>query len=260
MNKMNLKINAKKFVDLINAGMVNDLISPVTLTLLKNKLAIIDTTLATDIAVVVLANKDYFDEYKQTGKESIVIEQEFLDRLGNGFKGDITEFSSTTEKITATDGIDTVTGELQEPSDRKFPLPLTPTKYGIIPDSNKYKAKIKDDDEWTEEMTLKGHNIYKTTAKSLKLPKAESYKLSLKDKILEVTIPFTTTNFTHKIEGESIVGKKEELIIDGEYYRNVVSNLSGDVYLVYNTEHVIFLESSENLTKTYAVATCIEAV
>jgi len=263
---MQIKMDPKKFISLIESGMAKrnqeSLISPLAVTLLENMLMIKDMTKNHDVVSLILANKEYFEDYKADIKDEIIMfDDEILDRLKDGFKN-TTTFVSTEKQLKMTDGVDKSNAELQEIMDKEFPLPLTKTKYGVIPDVNKYRAKKneKDVSKWTEEDCLKGYNIYKTTSDALKLPpKAECYTIKLDNNVLSATIPYTTTDFGHDIVGEHIFGKNIEFVISGEFYRNITSNLSGDVILLYNENRVIFINNNEkDLFKTFLAATRIK--
>jgi len=258
---MKFSTEAKKFISLVESAMVKkgsvSLIPEPNISILKNSIALINASARNDIASVVVAKKEYFSTLENDEKRTIIIEQEILDRLNEGFTSGDTTFTCEHDMFFAQDGTDRIEAELKfsDPT-KKFPIPLTQTTYGLITDLNKWKAK--ESEEWDEEKSLKGFNVYKTTAEALSLPKRDSYEISLKDGTLIATLPGTTTKMSHKIDGESVIGKKGRFLIDGEFYRNIVSNLEGEVYLIYNKNAIMFTCSSETLSKTYSAAARVE--
>ena len=254
---MKFKIETKKLLNILEKAMVKkgvwSLIPTPQFSFLESKIIGVNSNNRNDIASVMVIKSDHFEEYESKAKKIIPFEMEIYEALNEGFKNP-TEFTEEENVLYGDDGVDKLKAELPEPQENTFPLPITPTQYGLIPDIYKYKAKeVKDN--WSEEDTLGNMNVYKTTADALELPKRDEYTISLKNGVLTATMPKTISKVSHKIEGESIRGKKGHFIIDGKFYQNIVENLSGDVYIIFDNNHAIFTQSTDDIKLSYAAAT-----
>jgi len=253
---MKFKVETKKLLNILDKAMVKNgghlLIPTPHFSFLDSKIVAVNSNNRNDIASVMVIKSDHFEEYESKDKKIIPFEMEIYESLTEGFKNP-TEFTEEDDVLYGDDGVDKLEAELPEPLENTFPLPITPTQYGLIPDIYKYKAEVKED--WSEEDTLGNMNVYKTTADVLALPKRAEYTISLKNGVLTATMPKTISKLSHKIEGEIIRGKKGHFIIDGSFYQNIVSNLSGDVYIIFDNSHAIFTQSTDDIKLSYAAAT-----
>ena len=251
---MKAKIEPKRFKNILEAIMVSGEIEPFSIKSTEKGLTSINVTESSILASIVVANREYFLEFEPAENEEITFGKEVVERLRWGFKKDDLIINADEEKMLITDGTDKLPVELDEKIDRAFPIPITSTQYGLLPDYNKYKAE--DDKDWDEEKTLANYNIYKTDAANLDFPgSVTNYKLNLKDGNIFVSIDGVSTSFEHKVEGELIEGSDTSIIVSADLFKKIVSNLEGEVVLVFDDSSITLLQKEENLCKTFCLAT-----
>jgi hypothetical protein len=254
---MNFKIKPSKFIDLIESGMIRSgstsLIDNIQIKLKPTGMFITETTTGSDVAAVILAKKEFFEEYTVPKPTDLVITQEILDRIKEVKNSATFEFDD--KSLSVSDGVDTIHAELNAVTEKVFPLPISTTQYGPMLDFN--KLTVKEGEKWDEKKTLKDFNIYKTGSSFLKLPKKPSYDVLLKDGELSVSIPYTMTKHEHKISGTLETGKNVTMSVDGDYYTHIVDNMNGEVTIVFDKSKMIFIENNEQYSKTFALATRI---
>ncbi len=257
---MKATLEPKKLQTILSAAMIDGEIDPFTIKTNDKGLTAVNVTSSSNIASIIVAKADYFEKFEANGTEEIVFGKEVPDRLKWGFKKEHLDISADEDNLLISDGTDKLPVELDEKIDRKMPVPITYTKYGLIADYNLYGITRDGNDkpgDWDDEKALNGFNIYSTKAENLKFPgNVTNYKLVLEDGKISVSIGGTSTSFVHEVEGELVNGENIEIIVSADLFKKIVSNLNGDVHLIFNEQSITFTEDhNEGLSKTFCLAT-----
>lgn len=267
-NQVKAKLSPQRFQNIISSAMISTEIDPIRLKVGEKGIIAMNASASGHLFSIVLAHvspektdDDYFISYKgKKTQEELIFGKEVLDRLSWGFKKD--ELTITTEENTMLieDGTDKLPVELDASMEHDKTVPISKTKYGLLPDFSLY-AIIKDEkpkpEKWTEKNTLKGYRIFKVNKENLEFPgKVTNYRINLEEGKLSISIGGTSTSFIHNIEGELLTGKDISIILDCEAFKSIVNNLEGEIYLFFNDLCMIFLETAHpQLNKSFTLAT-----
>jgi len=233
---MKLQTKLSDFEKLVKAGMIyksKAYISPTNLQFSKDSLTIADTY--SDImAVYITVKKDFFTKY-EAESEVIPFTTDLLDKLSWGFSDTLT-IETKKDKIYLTDGKTNYSTDLEEHLEKQFPFKMKETEHGIIPEKIEPESAV----------TL--------TVDQLKFPNADSYFFEISKNKLIASIK-GVGEWKTQLDAK-FIGKKDILIaVDADFFNAITNNLSDEVTLIFRETAVILAQKTDNLTKTYLLAT-----
>lgn len=252
---MKMKIEPVRFQKLLEAVMIvkaKPLVNPTVFEFDENG-ATNKGVFSTVMGVYAKISKSFFLEY-ESKKEVVAIPYLACERIGWGFK-DAEISIHTKDTILNIDGkIDHYDTEIENLEMKKLPWDIIPTDDGYLPDFDFEHTK-----EWKKGgKSVKPVSSFKIDAKELNLPSAKEYKFEYVDGELTVKIS-DGGNFSRKLTGKAIEKKDIKFALDGDYMNAIVSNLEGEILLVFDELMTLFVDKKKDCSKTYFLATQIES-
>ena len=235
---MKIQTKLTEFKKLIEAGMIyksKAYVSPINLEFAKSQLTAKGTY--TDImAVHIIAKKDFFDKYSAES-ETIPYTPDLLDKLSWKFDEEGFTVETKKDKIFLSSGKTKYDTDLEEPDEKPYPFKMAETEHGIIPEKIELNSAVLID------------------SKHLKLPQADSYFFEISKGKLKASIK-GMGNWSDELKVEKFIGKDDILIaVDADFFNAIVNNIEDKVLFVFRENAIIIAEHSENLDKTYLLAT-----
>jgi len=238
---LKILIEPSRFRDFLSSLLIyksKPLIESVIANFMDKGVAVKDITLQT-AAVCAVYTKKYFLEYEGNG-ETVVLTNTLLDGLKRGFKDEKITIETTDTEIIIRGSEETYSEQLTEKEPEEFPIEVTNTPKGILPKDFKSIVQVL------------------IPADALSLPSAEKYVIRCDGKAIYVDVE-DIGKYTKKLK----IAKKEtlgevEVLVDGGFLQNMVSNLSGEIWLSLNNDVIIFSKKSKDHMLTYLLSTMEE--
>jgi len=180
-----------------------------------------------------LYTKNFFIEYQQEQPEKIVFTPSLLKALSY-FSDEEIQILTDEEKIYLKGKRDEYEENLREPEETAFDIQMQTSEYGIIP------QKTPD----TIRVLISADELKK-------LPSSETYLLMFSSKGFKIRSE-NEGRYTKTIQIRRQVNLNDlEVILDGNFFNHIISNLSGEVWLHGNERAVVFSQKGKNKNITY---------
>ena|GEM_PF-4525194 len=187
------------------------------------------------VAVRASFDKKYFLEY-QAEQESFPLTQTLLNALSHGFKDEKITLEKDGNKLILKGGSETYTEPLSETGRADFPIKMTETDSGFLPENMDPAVSV-----MVSADELKG------------LPSADKYRFQSDGKTLKVIVQ-NTGEYTKNLKTKGGLLKDLTVSFDGEYFRNTVNNLSGDIGLMLSQKALVLTKKAKDHQLTYMIA------
>jgi hypothetical protein len=260
---MKLKIEPERIKKLLESLMVKKWIDPVVLefdeTGITNR-----GCYSTAMGVYSKIEKKFFLEF-ETKKEVIAFTSSFQERFGWGFTDpDGVSIYSKASTLHMEGKRDKFEMPLESTEAKKLPWTFVLTDDGYLPDYN-FDAEDRKSEKSSPGSgkfkkgsgKIKVYSSFKIDAKELALPPAKEYRFEYIDGELTVKIVGGGT-FSRKLNGTAVEKRDIKFGLDSVLFSDIVSNLEGEILLVFDENMAIFAEKKKDCLKTYFLATNIE--
>lgn len=236
---MKLKIEPNKLSGMLTTGLIGSQLSNITALISPNGLSFQDVSLGTH-GVYAVYLKDFFTEFNNQN-ERVTFTKYLLDVISKGFKND-EQVNLFTEgnKLFLTGARDKFEDLIPEVETSKFPVVMTQSQYGIIP------QKIDTDKSI----------VAKFAASELNLMDAETYHFDSDGKKLDVRIEFTDTSaYTKTLKPLAIANMPVmSAAFSGELYKAILKPLSGEVWMLINEDSMAITKKEKAFSITLMLA------
>jgi len=259
---MKLKIEPERIKKILEGLMVKKWIDPVVLefdeTGITNR-----GRYSTVMGVYSRIEKKFFLDY-ETKKETITFTSAFLERFGWGFSDADIVIYTKANNLHMEGKRDKFEQPVETAETKNLPWQFVLTEDGYLPDYN-FDPEDRDAEKKKPgsgkfkkgNTKIKVYSSFKLDAKELSLPPAKEYRFEYIDGELTVKIVEGGT-FSRKLNGTAVEKKDIKFGLDSELLGDIVSNLEGEILLVFDENMTVFVEKKKDCMKTYFLATNIE--
>lgn len=254
---MKIKIEPQRFKSLLAALMIGKgRIDPIHLDFDANSVesqGIYSNTLGVSAKI----DKSFFLEY-ESKKETIAIPSKFVERLGWGFSDEEIAVHTKGTDIFVKGSKDSYDTTTETPAKKPLPWGFVVRDDGLFPDYNfDQKDRLSEKDKPGSGKWKPGvYNVkssFRVDVKELKLPSASEYLFEYIDGELKVKI-VDGGNWCSTIRGTPVEKGDVKFPIDGEFFKEIVNHLDGEILLVFDEKMTTFIDKKPHCMKTYFLA------
>jgi len=192
-------------------------------------------------AVYVVYPSKYFIEYDVKQNEEIPLTNSLRERLGWGFKDEKITLMTNEGRLVLQSSKESYSEPLTEVEKSDFPIEMQNTEFGYVPTKEpKIRALLPVDE--------------------LALPSAEKYKFECtgEPKTLRVTIE-DVGKYTKTIQlSKAPIMNEVEATFDGTYFQQIISNITGEVWVSMTEGAMVFSQKTNDFTLTYMLSSIEE--